>query len=175
MDQVTVVVPFYNVETYIGDCLESLLRQTHKSIEILCVDDCSQDNSLQKVAPICEATYNLLNIESLPSNYFDVVICHNVVQHVPTELLKAELSQVMRSMKKDGIFAVEFVSNKDFDDNGIEPTETDIQRGTLCRSPQYFEEMLNHLGGVCFLYYDVETNFRRIHGCHVFHVRHYNC
>lgn len=46
MEQVTIVVPFYNVETYIGECLDSLIVQTHSNIEILCVDDCSMDGSL---------------------------------------------------------------------------------------------------------------------------------
>lgn len=46
MEQVTIVVPFYNVEAYIGECLDSLVIQTHNNVEILCVDDCSQDDSL---------------------------------------------------------------------------------------------------------------------------------
>lgn len=46
MEQVTIVVPFYNVEAYIGECIDSLVKQTHNNIEILCIDDCSPDNSL---------------------------------------------------------------------------------------------------------------------------------
>ena len=45
MKKVTVVVPFYNVEAYIAECLDSLINQTHSNIEILCIDDCSSDNS----------------------------------------------------------------------------------------------------------------------------------
>jgi len=45
MGKVTIIVPFYNVEEYIGVCLESLIKQTHANIEILCVDDCSLDGS----------------------------------------------------------------------------------------------------------------------------------
>lgn len=42
---VSVVVPVYNTEKYISDCLESLLAQTEKNIEILVVDDGSSDDS----------------------------------------------------------------------------------------------------------------------------------
>lgn len=42
---ITVVVPCYNVENYLERCLESLLAQTHKDIEILMVDDCSTDGT----------------------------------------------------------------------------------------------------------------------------------
>ena len=49
MDLVTIVVPFYNVERYIGECLQSLVRQTYHAIEILCIDDCSPDGSIEVV------------------------------------------------------------------------------------------------------------------------------
>lgn len=43
--QVSVVIPVYNVESYLIDCLESVTNQTMKDIEIICVDDASEDNS----------------------------------------------------------------------------------------------------------------------------------
>lgn len=46
MSKVSIVVPIYNVEDYLGDCLESLINQTYKDIEILCINDGSKDNSL---------------------------------------------------------------------------------------------------------------------------------
>lgn len=45
MVKVSVIIPVYNVENYIGECLESLCRQTLKEIEIICVDDGSTDAS----------------------------------------------------------------------------------------------------------------------------------
>lgn len=46
---VSVIVPVYNVEAYIDECLNSLRGQTLKNIEILCINDGSNDNSLVKV------------------------------------------------------------------------------------------------------------------------------
>lgn len=43
--KVSVVVPIYNVETYLEQCLDSILNQTLKEIEIICVDDGSTDKS----------------------------------------------------------------------------------------------------------------------------------
>ena len=45
MEKITIVVPFYNVEAYIDHCLTSLINQSHENIEILCIDDCSNDKS----------------------------------------------------------------------------------------------------------------------------------
>lgn len=45
MTKVSVVVPVYNVEEYLRDCLDSIRAQTLKNIEIICIDDGSLDSS----------------------------------------------------------------------------------------------------------------------------------
>ena len=45
--KVSVVMPVYNVEKYIEECLDSLINQTLKEIEIICVDDGSTDGTLK--------------------------------------------------------------------------------------------------------------------------------
>lgn len=49
MTQLSIIVPIYNVEKYLGACLDSLTNQTLKDIEIICVDDCGTDNSVDIV------------------------------------------------------------------------------------------------------------------------------
>ncbi len=44
---VSILVPIYNIAEYLPECLESLLSQTLKEIEIICVNDGSTDNSLE--------------------------------------------------------------------------------------------------------------------------------
>ena len=43
---ISIIVPIYNVENYISDCLESIINQTYKDLEIICVNDCTLDNSM---------------------------------------------------------------------------------------------------------------------------------
>lgn len=43
--KVSVIVPVYNVEKYLEKCLNSILNQTEKNIEVICIEDCSTDAS----------------------------------------------------------------------------------------------------------------------------------
>lgn len=45
MQKLSIVIPVYNTALYLKECLESIINQTYSSIEIICVDDCSSDNS----------------------------------------------------------------------------------------------------------------------------------
>lgn len=43
MVKVTVVIPVYNVEQYLGECMDSVINQTLRDIEVICIDDVSPD------------------------------------------------------------------------------------------------------------------------------------
>lgn len=45
MDKISIIIPVYNVEPYIEKCLDSILKQTYKNLEIICINDGSTDGS----------------------------------------------------------------------------------------------------------------------------------
>ena len=66
--KVSVIIPVYNVEKYIRECLDSIVCQSLQDIEIICIDDCSTDNSKYIVAKY-EKKYKQLSVISLDDNH----------------------------------------------------------------------------------------------------------
>ena len=47
--KISVIIPVYGVEKYIRKCLESVINQTYKNLEIIIVNDETKDNSIKIV------------------------------------------------------------------------------------------------------------------------------
>lgn len=77
---ISVIIPVYNVEQYITECLESLINQTFSNIEIICVDDGSTDKSADYILEYAkrDSRVILLQQENLgPSKARNVGIEHS--------------------------------------------------------------------------------------------------
>ena len=128
------------------------------------------DVALERVKP---NIYTTTELEKMPSDHFDLILCRNVVQHVATEYLKMELEHILRSLKKDGVLAIQFVSSTQVEDNGSNVIYNTNELGEYCRTPEYFEKLINKFGGSCELVLDIPCDFTysKVTGNHVFHVR----
>lgn len=69
MAKLSILVPIYNVEKYLEQCLESILNQTYKDIEVICVDDGSNDSSPEILNRIAAADGRLKVIHKANSGY----------------------------------------------------------------------------------------------------------
>ncbi|MCL1797529.1 MAG: glycosyltransferase [Eggerthellaceae bacterium] len=67
LPKISVVVPMYNCEAYIGACLESLKNQTLTNFEAICVDDASTDKTLEN-ARVCIGTDERFKIREMQEN-----------------------------------------------------------------------------------------------------------
>ena len=55
---VSVVIPCYNHENFVQDCIQSVIDQTYKNIELIIIDDGSKDNSVFKIQEMLEKCEN---------------------------------------------------------------------------------------------------------------------
>lgn len=59
--KVSVVTTAYNIEAYVEKCLDNLLAQTHKDLEIIVVNDCSTDNTMDIVGKFTDERIKVVN------------------------------------------------------------------------------------------------------------------
>lgn len=61
MCKFSVIVPVYNVENYLENCLMSILNQDYSDMEVLCINDCSTDNSFEILSSFKDDRLKILN------------------------------------------------------------------------------------------------------------------
>lgn len=61
---VSVIIPVYNTEEYLTECLDSVCNQTLEDIEIICINDASQDNSLDVLKDYANKDNRIILIEN---------------------------------------------------------------------------------------------------------------
>lgn len=66
--KVSVIVPNYNGSKYINDCINSIINQSYKNIEIIIIDDGSIDDSWIKIKDICKKNKNIVSIKQVNMN-----------------------------------------------------------------------------------------------------------
>ena len=61
--KISVVIPVYNAEKYIGKCLDSIINQTYKNWEVICINDGSSDKSEEIIDTYKNQKYNITLIK----------------------------------------------------------------------------------------------------------------
>lgn len=107
---VSIIVPIYNVENYLLECLESLVAQTYENMEILLIDDGSTDHSREIARGFCEAHSNYdiqlllkenggqssarnVGVEQAKGTYFIFVDSDDIVSSTHVEVLYNAVSE----------------------------------------------------------------------------------
>lgn len=67
MIKISIVIPVYNTEKYLDECLDSICRQNFDNLQIICVNDCSTDNSYS-ILKRYKKQYNFIEVYCNTSN-----------------------------------------------------------------------------------------------------------
>ncbi|WP_418500042.1 glycosyltransferase, partial [Flagellimonas sp.] len=107
--KISIIVPLYNNSETIRECLDSILNQTLKDIEVICIDDCSEDNSVEIINEYKEIHPNTIR------------------------LIKHKRNSSASQSRKDGVLSstgkyIMFVDADDF----IDPATCEIAYNGIC-------------------------------------------
>ena len=64
MPKISVIVPVYNTEKYIGRCIESILNQSYKELEVIIINDGSSDGSAEIIRKYAENDSRIIFIDN---------------------------------------------------------------------------------------------------------------
>lgn len=126
---VSILIPCYNHEKYIEDCLKSILCQTYKSIELIICDDCSKDNSYKIIKKFEDELKKNVKSVTIIKNETNMGLVKNLNRML--EIAKGEYIKIIASddfMKEDAI------------EKYIEEFEKDANTGVVIANGTIVEE-----------------------------------
>ncbi len=145
LPKISVVIPLYNAEKYIGRCLDSILAQTFKDFEVIVVDDRSTDKSLEVVKSYAKKFGKKLKASQTKKNSGDngepytigvalsygeyLLILDSDSAIIPTAL--EELYAVAKKFKADVVACEKYLSVPSKDWNVAEPKKKPTEKSEI--------------------------------------------
>lgn len=125
MTKVTVLVAVYNASAFLSDCLDSLLNQTLRDIQVICIDDCSTDRSLEILQDYAQRD-NRIEVIRLNENHGQAYARNEGLKMAKGQYVcfldaddwfdKDSLELAVKEFDKEGIDAVLFDVSMDYPD-----------------------------------------------------------
>lgn len=107
---VSIVVPVYNVECYVEECLQSVCSQTYENLEIICIDDVGSDKSMDIVRLYATKDSRI-----------------NIVEHEKNKGLAEARNTGLRNLSGDYVF---FLDSDDF--LSVDAIERLVRCASMC-------------------------------------------
>lgn len=148
MANVSIIVPVYNVETYLCQCMESLCRQTLHNIEIICVNDGSTDGSLAILQRYAERDSRILIIDKENGGYgkaMNIGIEHATGEYIgivePDDYVPLEMYEDLYSVAESN--SLDLVKADFYRFKTEENGNMHLAYNHLDKSNQYYNQVLN--------------------------------
>lgn len=139
---VSVVIPCYNHENYVQDCIRSVIEQTYQNIELIIIDDGSRDNSVHKIQEMvekCQKRFKRFEFRDRPNKglsetlnealewcegeYFSAIASDDLMKERKTE---KQVDFLQKNTKVAAVFGgIELINDKDqIIDKRVTPNKT---------------------------------------------------
>lgn len=77
-NKISIIIPIYNTEKFLNKCIDSVLNQTYKNIEIVCINDGSTDKSLEILNNYNDERLKIISIENHGVSYARNLALNNI-------------------------------------------------------------------------------------------------
>lgn len=123
------------------------IRELHgKGLEVHIVDIVPA--AFDRVEGCFEKAWFESELQLLPENYFPCAISHLVTQHIDNNILVRQISHVVRALRPDGVFAMQFADGlPSISDDSYDESLTAQQIGSVHRTPQMVKSIVERCGG----------------------------
>ncbi len=141
MPKVSVIVPVYNMEKYVGECLDSILRQTLADIEVIAINDGSTDASLRILREYQERDQRIVVVDKKNEG----------VGAARNDGIRAAAGEYLAFMDPDDLYASDEVLAHCYE--AAQREGVSIAGGRivfLYQDGSTKEETEKHIGGICF-------------------------
>lgn len=161
--KISVIIPCFNAEGYIQECIESVLNQDYPSIEIIIVDDDSTDQSIQKIEPYLNRVTLLQQSNQgacVARNHGLSVATGNLIKFLDADdylvpgILKIQVAAITQLQEDEIIFGdlIQKFPHREnirryFSFPADKMTETLILNGVLTSLPLHRKPLLDKVGG----------------------------
>ena len=121
MELISVIVPVYNVEKYLDECVNSILDQTYSNIEILLIDDGSTDNS-PNICDFYEKQDNRVRVIhqqngglslarniGIEKSQGDFIVFVDSDDYISTDMLEVMINEMKKNIESTSILMCNFV------------------------------------------------------------------
>lgn len=150
MKKVSIIVPVYNVEKYLRECVDCILAQTHTNLEVLLIDDGSTDNS----GRICDEYQNMdSRVQAIHQKNSGAAVAKNTGLDVMTgdyftfvdsdDIISLDrVEKALRAAEQNNAEIVECRMMRMYKDSNV-PLESDNLDAGVCSVEEYMERYLN--------------------------------
>lgn len=148
MAKVSIIIPTYNVEMYLVECMESVIHQTLKDIEIICINDGSTDGSLEILKSYAQKDDRIVLVDKENGGYgiaMNIGLEKATGEYIgivePDDFVKLDMYESLYQIAKDN--NLDFVKADFYRFKRTDEDDMNMVYNRLSKNPEDYNKVFN--------------------------------
>ena len=148
MAKVSIIIPIYNVEMYLVECMESVIHQTLKDIEIICINDGSTDGSLEILKSYAQKDDRIVLVDKENGGYgiaMNIGLEKATGEYIgivePDDFVKLDMYESLYQIAKDN--DLDFVKADFYRFKRTDEDDMNMVYNRLSKNPEDYNKVFN--------------------------------